>query len=169
MNNKVNLVFSAVPSWDSATNASLRASGIDELILFGNELDTISIGAVPSEDTFTSGVVDCFYVPENLSDFGTQIYSAQSVTRQDVKRKLAVRLPQVTLGQGLFVISAADTFQQYFMNSVVVRTSSGYIRWGIANFTANQATNPLVDGNQGTLQGLWSFFDIDSTNLLLQG
>ena len=169
MNNKVNLVFSAVPAWDTATNAQLRASGIDELILFGNELDMISIAAVPNEEIFISGSVDCFYVPENLADFGANIQSAQSVTRQDVKRKLAVRLPQVTLGQGLLVLSAADTFQQYFMNSVVVRTSSGWLRWGIANFTANQATNPLVDGNQGALQGLWSFFDIDSTNLLLQG
>jgi len=169
MNNKVNLVFSATPSWDTATNAALRASGIDELILFGNELDMIAIGAVPNEEIFTSGSVDCFYVPENLSDFGANVFAAQSVTRQDVKRKLAVRLPQVTLGQGLFVLSAADTFQQYFMNSVLVRTNSGFLRWGIANFTANQATNPLVDGNQGTLQGLWSFFDIDSTNLLLQG
>lgn len=169
MNNKVNLVFNTTPSWDSATNALLRASGIDELILFGNELDCVAVSAVPNEDTFTSGVVDSFYVPENLADFSTHIFAKQSVTRQDVKRKLAIRLPQVTLGQGLLVISASDTFQQYFMNSVVLKTTSGYIRWGIANFTANQATNPLVDGNQGTLQGLWSFFDIDSTNLLLQG
>jgi len=167
MNNKVNLVFNAVPAWDSATNSLLRASGIDELIMFSNEIDCVGTLAVPNEATFTSAVADSFYIPENLSDFSTYIYSGESITRQDIKRKLAIRLPQVTLGQGLLVISAQDTFQQYFMNSVVLHTSVGYIRWGIANFTANQATNPLVDGNQGTLQGIWSFFDIDSTQLLL--
>ena len=117
----------------------------------------------------TASYTDSFYIPEGLSAFSTYIYAKESSTRQDIKRKLAIRLPQVTLGQGLFTISLSNNMAQYFMNSIVIRTKAGYVRWGIANFTANQATNPLVDGNQPTLSALWSFFDIDSTNLILQG
>ena len=169
MNNKVTVIPTSVPTWDTATNNLLRASKVDELLFFANDVITTENSAVPNEDVITGAYSDSFYVPEGLSAFSTHIYVKESSTRQDIKRKLAIRLPQVTLGQGLFTISLTNNMAQYFMNSIVLRTASGYIRWGIANFTANQATNPLVDGNQGTLSALWSFFDIDSTNLVLQG
>jgi hypothetical protein len=169
MNNKINVNFNATPSWDTTTNQSLRASKVDELLFFSNDIVVQRNSAVPNEDVTEIAFADSFYVPEGLTDFGGSILVGETATRQDIKRKLAIRLPQVTLGQGLLTISASNNMAQYFMNSIVYKTSSGYVRWGIANFTANQATNPLVDGNQGTLQALWSFFDIDSTNLVLQG
>jgi len=169
MNNKITVIPTAVPAWDVATNNLLRASKIDELLFFANDVITTENSAVPNEDIITGCFADSFYVPEGLTDFAGYIFAKESSTRQDIKRKLAIRLPQVTLGQGLLTISLTNNMAQYFMNSIVLRTASGYIRWGIANFTANQATNPLVDGNQGTLNALWSFFDIDSTNLVLQG
>lgn len=169
MNNKINVLFNSVPAFDVPTNQLLRASKVDELIFFSNDLVITSNQASPNEDVTTTVFADSFYVPEGLSDFAGFISAGETTTRQDIKRKLAIRLPQVTLGQGLFTISSSNNMAQYFANSVVYKTSSGYIRWGIANFTANQATNPLTDGNQGTLNAIWSFFDIDSTNLILQG
>jgi hypothetical protein len=169
MNNKVTTVYQSAPTWDVANNNLLRASKVDELIFFANDIITTENLAVPDEDVVTSAYSDSFYVPEGLGNFATFIFVKESSTRQDIKRKLAIRLPQVTLGQGLFTISETNNMAQYFMNSIVIKTACGYMRWGIANFTANQATNPLVDGNQGTLKAIWSFFDIDSTNLVLQG
>ena len=104
MNNKVTVIPSSTPAWDVATNNLLRASKVDELLFFANDVITTENSAVPNEDIITGCYSDSFYVPEGLSDFATFIFVKESSTRQDIKRKLAIRLPQVTLGQGLFTI-----------------------------------------------------------------
>ena len=158
MNNKIGLNFGTAPTYDTNNNGLFRASNIDQLILFQNDVaPTAFIATEVSE-----GVSDTSYIPEGLGNFGAHISSSNLLIRQDVKKVNAIRLPQATVGQGLIVLSNDDSFQQYFINSVVLRTPNFYLRYGVCNFTANQATNPLTDGNQATLNALWSFFDINT-------
>jgi len=155
MNNVLKLLISQPPAYNQAWNMSLAASKIDEALFFANDTDISQITPTDLEVN-----TDVFYIPEGLSDWSTVVTVDELITRQDVKRKVAVRLPRVTLGQGLFIWSAQDQFSQYFINSVVLKTQYGFIRWGFANFTSDQSTNPFADGNQATLSALWSFFEI---------
>jgi hypothetical protein len=156
MNNKVVIeALGAVPKTVGG-NLALRGSGVDELTMFCEDYCQISDSVADSAFV----VVDTTYIPENLSDIAGVVEVFEAVTRQDVKRRLAQRLPRVTLGQGLIIYSNADNFQQYFINSYVIYNGFDYVRWGIANFTADQATNPFAEGQQSTLNACWSFFDI---------
>jgi len=158
MNNKIAINFGLVPAWTELENGVFRSSNIDQLLMFQNDiLPTAFAGTDVSE-----GVSDTMYVPEGLSSFTGKIDVSNLFIRQDVKKINAIRLPQATVGQGLLIVSAADSFQQYFINSVVWSTPNFYVRYGVCNFTANQATNPLSDGNQPTLNAIWSFFDINT-------
>lgn len=161
MNNKYIVTTGVAPTYDTANNGLLRASQVDELITFSNDMAFGDVSGTPAITT------DVFYIPENLTNFGTTLTADPAAIRYDAKRRNAFRLPQATVGQALFIISANDTFAQYFINSVVINTPNFTMRWGICNFTANQATNPLSDGNQSTLQALWSFFDINSAELII--
>jgi len=165
MNNKQSTKFATAPSYDLNNNNLLITSKIDELIFFCNDVDaTILNNAI---DEVTEAIIDANYLPEGLADFSTHILTAPINVRQDIKKRKAIRLSQATVGQGLFILSSTDSFEQYFMNSVVIKTGSGYIRFGVCNFTANQANNPFAPSQQSVLNALWSFFDIDSTMLLL--
>lgn len=155
MNNCVKLLIESTPVFSQENNLVLASSKVDECIFFANDTDISQIDPATLEVN-----VDLFYVPEGLSNFSTHVDAKEIITRQDVKRKVAVRLPRVTLGQGLFIWSANDQFSQYFINSVVLKTQYGYIRWGYANFTSDQATNPFANGQQSVLNALWSFFEI---------
>jgi hypothetical protein len=160
MNNKVTLNFATAPSWGVSENGLFRASNIDALVMYSNAVTpTIESGTYPNVDTDKAST-DSFYLPEGLGDFSTHITLGSTIIRQDVKKIKPIRLPQAILGQGLVILSLNDTFEQYFINSIVIRTGSGYLRYGLASWTANQATNPLTDGNQSVLSALWSFFDI---------
>lgn len=155
-NNLVITTFSAPFGYDVAGNQSFNASALDELFMFSNEISNLQQpGAGGSALQF-----DTSYIPENLSDVPGIVTFNENGIRQDVKRRVAMRLPRVTLGQGLVILSAADNMQQYFINSIMYGTASGYLRVGIANFTADQATNPFAQGQQGTLQAVWGFFDL---------
>jgi hypothetical protein len=156
MDNTVQLSLNATPVWDLPNNQQLISSAIDELLFFSNDTDVSRDGAVFNVMT------SCYYIPENLGNYIANTTS-EILVRQDVKRRIASRLPRVTLGQGLFIWSLNDDFSSYFINSVVLRTPYGYIRWGLANFTSDQATNPLAPGQQGVLNALWSFFEIPET------
>jgi len=59
------------------------------------------------------------------------------------------------------IVSQNDSFASYFYNSVLYTTATGYIRVGITNFTANQATNPFAPGQQASLNAVWSWLDIN--------
>jgi len=157
MNNKIDITSIGAPTYNDAANGQLRGSNIDALIMFSNDLVKTSVDSGTGNITYE---VNSFYVPEGLSDFSSVLTQEQEFTRQDIKKYKPVRLPQVTYGQGLFIMSQDDSFEQYFINSVVFYTDNFYIRFGIASWTANQATNPLTDGNQATLSALWSFFDL---------
>lgn len=160
MNNKIALNFVTAPSWGVSENGLFRASNIDALVMYSNSVTpTDESGTYPNVD-IDKASTDSFYLPEGLGDFSTHITLGSSIIRQDVKKLKPIRLPQAILGQGLVVLSLQDTFEQYFINSISIRTGAGFLRYGLASWTANQATNPLSDGNQSTLQALWSFFDI---------
>lgn len=160
MNNVIKLLLNGTPTFTQGENMALAASRVDECLFFSNDTDISFIDPTTIEIN-----TDIFYIPEGLSNFSSSVTAAELITRQDVKRKIAVRLPRVTLGQGLFIWSQADQFSQYFINSAVLKTPYGFIRWGYANFTSDQATNPFADGQQSTLNALWSFFEIPDTNL----
>lgn len=155
MNNCIKIYLENTPNFTQAENMALASSRIDECLFFANDTDISQI-----QPTVLEVNTDLFYIPEGLSNFGTNALPVELITRQDVKRKVAVRLPRVTLGQGLFIWSLQDQFSQYFINSVVLKTQFGFIRWGYANFTSDQSTNPFADGQQSTLNALWSFFEI---------
>lgn len=155
MNNKVEITFTAPPAFTQASNLAFQGSGIDELVMFANDIVVSGAGG--------NFITDSYYVPENLSDFAGSATVNEVATRQDIKRRLAPRLPRVTYGQGLVIWSSADNFSQYFLNSVLLETTNaGYIRVGVAGFTADQATNPFAPNEQGTLSALYSFFDISN-------
>jgi hypothetical protein len=156
MDNTIKLSLNATPTWDVPNNQQLISSCIDELLFFSNETDVSVDGSAFNVFTTT------FFVPENLGNYGANTTS-EIIVRQDVKRRIASRLPRVTLGQGLFMWSLTDDFSSYFINSVVIKTPYGYIRFGLANFTSDQATNPLAPGQQSVLNALWSFFEIPET------
>lgn len=159
MNNCIKLLLQNTPVFSQENNLVLAASKVDECLFFANDTDISQIDPSTLEVN-----TDLFYIPEGLKDFGPVgaevVKASEIITRQDVKRKVAVRLPRVTLGQGLFIWSANDQFSQYFINSVVLKTQYGFIRWGFANFTSDQATNPFANGQQSVLNALWSFFEI---------
>jgi len=158
MNNKIGLVFGTAPAWTEAQNGIFRSSNIDQLLMFQNDINPTSF----VNNDISEANSDTSYIPEGLGNFGGHIDVSNLLIRQDVKKVNAIRLPQATVGQGLIIVSDIDSFQQYFINSVVFSTPNFYVRYGVCNFTANQATNPLSDGNQTTLSALWSFFDINT-------
>jgi len=161
MNNCIKLLINSTPSFTQENNLVLAASKVDECLFFANDTDISQIDPTTLECN-----TDLFYVPEGLTNFAGHVTASELITRQDVKRKVAVRLPRVTLGQGLFIWSANDQFSQYFINSVVLHTQYGHIRWGYANFTSDQATNPFANGQQPVLNALWSFFEIPDEVLM---
>jgi len=156
MNNKIVISnIGAIPKTVGG-NLSWRGSGTDELYMFAEDWDHVTNSAS------SSAVVelDTTYIPENLSSIAGILDVYEALVRQDVKRRLATRLPRVTLAQGLIIASNADNFAQYFINSYVIYNGSDYIRWGLANFTSDQATNPFAEGQQPVLNAVWSFFDV---------
>jgi hypothetical protein len=155
-NNKITTVFTVPFAYSVAGNQAFNASCLDELMMYANDMTTVAQSAgVASQSEF-----DIYYIPENLTS-GAEVTFFENGVRQDVKRKVATRLPRVTLGQGLVILSAQDNMGQYFINSVLHRTACGFIRVGIANFTSDFATNPFgqVDANLN-LQAVWGFFDL---------
>ncbi len=155
-NNKITTVFTAPFAYSVAGNQAFNASCLDELMMYANDMTTVAQNAgIASQAEF-----DIYYIPENLTS-GASVTFFENGVRQDVKRKVATRLPRVTLGQGLVILSAQDNMSQYFINSVLHRTDCGFIRVGIANFTSDFATNPFgqVDANLN-LQAVWGFFDL---------
>lgn len=153
MNNKVNVTFTGEPTYDQATNLAFAGSGLDELFLFSNDIQVAP----------TNAVVDAFYVPENLSNFGVFATVTETATRQDIKRRLAPRLSRATYGQGLVIWSNADNFTQYFLESVLIETGGyGFLRVGICNYTADYANNALAPDQQPVLNAIYSFFDISA-------
>jgi len=155
MNNKFTLdAIASIPKTVGG-NLAWKGSGQDELHMFSEDITLNNDPATSS----TAAEISTLYVPENLSNSPGATIGA-TLTRQDIKRRLAQRLPRVTLGQGLVILSDADQFAQYFINSFVYFNGHDYVRWGIANFTADQATNPFAEGQQGTLNAVWAFFDI---------
>lgn len=156
MNNKVVITATGTIPKTVGGNLAWRGSGTDELYMFAEDWDQIS----DSSSSSAISEIDTTYIPENLSDVASVLDVYEALTRQDVKRRLATRLPRVTLAQGLIIASSADNFQQYFINSYVIFNGYDYIRWGLANFTSDQATNPFAEGQQPTLNAVWSFFDV---------
>lgn len=156
MNNKVIVATTGAIPKTVGGNLAWRGSGTDELYMFAEEWNHISNGVTDSN--FVE--IDTTYIPENLSGVGGVLSVYEALIRQDVKRRLATRLPRVTLAQGLIIASTADNFAQYFINSYVIFNGADYIRWGLANFTSDQATNPFAEGQQSTLNAVWSFFDV---------
>lgn len=156
MNNKIVINAQGPIPKTVGGNLSWRGSGTDELYMFCEDWDQIF------DSTAGSGFaeLDTTYIPENLSDVAGVIDVYEALVRQDVKRRLATRLPRVTLAQGLIIASSADNFAQYFINSYVIFNGHDYIRWGLANFTSDQATNPFAEGQQPVLNAVWSFFDV---------
>lgn len=155
-NNKITTVFTAPFAYTVAGNQAFNASCLDELFMYANEMTTVE----EASGIISKSEHDIFYIPENLTS-GAEVTFYENGVRQDVKRKVATRLPRVTLGQGLVICSASNNMQQYFINSVVVRTGCGYIRTGIANFTSDYATNPFgADNANANLQAVWGFFDL---------
>jgi hypothetical protein len=156
MNNKVIVKSEGAIPKTVGGNLSWRGSGTDELYMFADDWGQIYDSA--SESRFVE--LSTTYIPENLSDVIGVLDVYEALIRQDVKRRLATRLPRVTLAQGLIIASSADNFAQYFINSYVIFNGFDYIRWGLANFTSDQATNPFAEGQQPTLNAVWSFFDV---------
>ena len=156
MNNKTEINFLTTLTFNEASNDNLRASGIDSLIMFSNLLapTTVSSGIV------STSVADSFFLPEGLSSLGGFIDISPIVTRQDVKKLKPVRIPNAIVGCGLVTISQSDNMEQYFSNSLSFETSCGWVRYGICNFTATEAVNPLADGQQGTRNAVWSFYKL---------
>jgi len=157
MNNKIITTFSTPFSYDNAGQIAFNSSALDELAMFCESIDTLE----QSAGVISAVAVDTTYVPEDLTS-GAQVDFYESILRQDVKRRVAERLPRATLGQGLVILSQSDAHKKYFVNSFVVNTASGFLRVGICNFTADYATNPFADGQNSTLSAVWGFFDITS-------
>ena len=160
MDNKVSVSFNTPFSFDEAGQSEFNACALDELLMFCEDAETIDVN--PADKTSISLLqVSTRFVPENLADVsGVVEFYQNPIQRQDVKRRVADRLPRVTFGQGLVIMSAGDQFKKYFVNSIVYKTESGYLRVGIANFTADQATNPFATGQNSSLQAVWGFFDL---------
>jgi len=156
MNNKVVVAATGAIPKTVGGNLAWRGSGTDELYMFAEDWQQIKDSANQSD----YAELNTSYIPENLSDVAGVVVVYESLIRQDVKRRLATRLPRVTLAQGLIIASSADNFAQYFINSYVIYNGFDYIRWGLANFTSDQATNPFAEGQQPTLNAVWSFFDV---------
>lgn len=156
MNNKIVISTAGAIPKTVGGNLAWRGSGTDELYMFAEDWNHIFDGT--SSSNFME--LDTTYIPENLSNIGGVLTVYEALIRQDVKRRLATRLPRVTLAQGLIIASTADNFAQYFINSYVIFNGADYIRWGLANFTSDQATNPFAEGQQPTLNAVWSFFDV---------
>jgi len=156
MNNKIIVNAQGPIPKTVGGNLSWRGSGTDELYMFGE--DWLQVNDSITNSSYC--LIDTTYIPENLSAVGGLIDVYESLVRQDVKRRLATRLPRVTLAQGLIIASSADNFAQYFINSYVIFNGHDYIRWGLANFTSDQATNPFAEGQQPVLNAVWSFFDV---------
>jgi hypothetical protein len=156
MNNKIVIKADGAIPKTVGGNLAWRGSGTDELYMFSEDWTQVRDSALDS----AIAQIDTTYIPENLSDVLGVLDVYEALIRQDVKRRLATRLPRVTLAQGLIIASSADNFAQYFINSYVIFNGYDYIRWGLANFTSDQATNPFAEGQQPVLNAVWSFFDV---------
>lgn len=155
-NNKIISTYTAPFPYSIAGNQAFNASCLDELYMFANDICNIEQAAgIATQQEF-----DTAYIPENLSNAAGVVSFFENGIRQDVKRRVAQRLPRVTLGQGLVLLSQNDNMQSYFINSLVYNTALGYLRVGIANFTSDQATNPFAPGQQSELNAVWAFFDL---------
>jgi hypothetical protein len=159
MDNKINVSFTQEFGYDTAGQTAFNTSSLDELLMFANDAECISLDNTDASKISQLQVSTAF-VPENLSNDSQVTYYESTIQRQDVKRRVADRLPRVTFGQGLVIASAGDDFKKYFVNSIVYATLSGFIRVGIANFTADQATNPFAAGENSNLNAVWGFFDL---------
>lgn len=157
MNNKIKLTINGAPTWDVTNLALFQASAIDELLIYSNNIEYSEEGTGSGNVVLS---VDTSYIPEQLSNFGGTITQAEQQVRQDVKRLIHERLPRVTIGEGLLLWSATDIGVKYFVNSVKIDLgSAGVIRYGLANFTADQATDPFTDTSIATNSWFFSFFN----------
>lgn len=163
MDNKVSIKFTSAFSYDESGQSAFNACALDELLMFCEDAETIDVNnADPSSIDILQ--VSTRFVPENLTnESGIVDFYQNTIQRQDVKRRVADRLPRVTFGQGLVICSAGDQFKKYFVNSIVYKTTTGYIRVGFANFTADQATNPFAPGQNSSLSAVWGFFDLTAS------
>ena len=159
MDNKITVEFTAPFSYDESGQSAFNASSLDELLTFCEDAEIIDTAAGDGS-IIEKLQVSTRFVPESLTDDASVTFFQNSIQRQDVKRRVADRLPRVTFGQGLVILSASDQYKKYFINSIVYKTASGFLRVGIANFTADQATNPFASGNNATLNAVWGFFDL---------
>jgi hypothetical protein len=159
MDNKITVNFTQAYTYDEAGQSAFNASSLDELLTFCEDAEIIDVSAGDAS-VIEKLQVSTTYVPESLTDDAQVQFFQNSIQRQDVKRRVADRLPRVTFGQGLVILSSADQYKKYFVNSIVYKTGSGFIRVGIANFTADQATNPFAAGNNAALNAVWGFFDL---------
>jgi hypothetical protein len=156
MNNKIKLTFSgALPTFDVANLALWQASAIDELLIYSNNVNYSDEGGNLVLE------VDTDYIPEQLQDFAPNVTEAEQQVRQDVKRLIHERLPRVTIGEGLLIWSQNDVGVKYFVNSVKIDLgANGIIRYGIANFTSDQATDPFTDASIPLNNWFFSFFNL---------
>lgn len=156
MNNKVKIVRTT--AWASLNIADgdsnyLSSSGIDALCAAADSIDVVG----------SDIVIECRYIPQGLGILanatGTLFTPTHSLKRQDFKTFQLKRLPQPVDGQGLCIVSNADSFERYFRNSWVISVNGVYIRCGECNFTATEATNPF-NSNESSIGALFSFFEI---------
>lgn len=155
MNNKTQISFLSAVAFTEGSNDTWRASGIDSLIMFSNVVAPVSVNA----GSISVGIADSFFLPEGLQST-SEIGINPVTTRQDVKKLKPVRIPNAIVGCGLITLSQADNMEQYFSNSVSFQTDSGWVRYGVCNFTATEAVNPLADGQQSVRNAIWSFFKL---------
>jgi len=149
------LGFTAPFAYTQEGNAQFVNSNIDALLAYANDFAPNSV--VGGEITYAT--VDTSYLYGAVTS-ASKIDVNNAILRQDVQTLVPIRLPQATENMLGVIISSADAFKSYFYNSVGFRTTSGYVRIGIVNFTASQPTNPFAPGQQATLSAVWSFLDI---------
>jgi len=158
-NNKYKLAFAQAFPYTTDGNATFVNSNLDALIAFANDVDIIK---ADNSGIIQEGAIDTNFA-WNQTSASTAILAFSSIVRQDLKVLVPKRLPQVTENMMGIIISQNDSFSSYFYNSILYTTASGYIRVGITNFTANQATNPFAPGQQSVLNAVWSWLDLNQT------
>lgn len=158
MNNKIKLTITSLPTFDVLNLQLFQASAIDELLIYSNNIN-YSIGGPSGIDDVLE--VDTSYIPEQLGNYAGIALSQEQQVRQDVKRLIHDRLPRVTIGEGLFLWSQSDIGVKFFVNSVKIDLGPrGVIRYGIANFTSDQATDPFTQASIALNNQFFSFFNL---------
>lgn len=158
-NNKYKISFATSFPYTTDGNATFVNSNLDALIAFANDVDIVK---ADNSGTIQEGAIDTNFA-WNQTSASTCMLVYNSIVRQDLKVLVPKRLPQVTENMMGIIVSQNDSFSSYFYNSILYNTASGYVRVGITNFTANQATNPFAPGQQSVLNAVWSWLDLNQT------